>query len=216
MSTLKERISALWHAVRPGSPAHRHGRQEGFARLRERLRESGIRSPVIVETGTLRNELVTFADGDGWSTVFFRKLADELGGELHSVDIDPAAIAASRAVITREFGDLANTFHHAGDSVAFLRDFPKSIDVLYLDSMNYTGDDSSARHQLAEIEACVEKVAPHGLIMVDDISETIEHGKAALSIPFLRSRGWTDLELIPVAARRQKRWYQAIIRRPRG
>lgn len=215
MNTLKEKISALWQAVRQGSPAHKHGRQEGFTRLRSLLLESGIRSPVIVETGTLRNELVTFADGDGWSTVFFRKLIDELGGEFHSVDIDPAAVAVSRKVITREFGDLANTFHHAADSVGFLREFPKSIDVLYLDSMNYTGDDSSARHQLAEIEACVDKVAPHGLIMVDDISETIEHGKAALSIPFLKARGWTDLELIPVAARRQKQWYQAIIRRPR-
>jgi hypothetical protein len=206
-------MSALWRSVRPG--ARKHGRQEGFARLRDLLLETGTRAPVIVETGTLRNEEVTFADGDGWSTVFFRKLADELGGELYSVDIDPGAVAVSRKVITREFGDLARTFHHAGDSVAFLRDFPKTIDVLYLDSMNYTGDDTSARHQLAEIEACVDKVAPNGLIMVDDISETIDHGKAALSVPFLKSRGWTDVELIPVAARRQKQWYQAIIRKPR-
>jgi hypothetical protein len=212
---MKNRMSELWRAVRPGSPARRHGRQEGFARLRDLLLASGTRMPVIVETGTLRNEEVTFADGDGWSTIFFRKLVDELGGELYSVDIDPAAVAVSRKVITREFGDLKQTFHHAGDSVAFLRDFPKAIDVLYLDSMNYTGDDSSARHQLAEIEACADKVAPHGLIMVDDISETIDHGKAALSIPFLQGRGWTDVELIPVSARRQKQWYQAIIRRPR-
>jgi hypothetical protein len=214
MSAIKDRFSEILKAVAPRGHVGKHGRKEGFGLLRKLVIERGIREPVVVETGTLRNEAVSYVDGDGWSTVFFRKLIDELGGELHSVDIDPNAVAVSKRVIAREFGDLTRTFHYACDSVGFLRDFKKTIDILYLDSMNYTGDDSSARHQLAEIEACIDKVTPPGIIMVDDISETVAHGKAALSIPLLKKHGWTELLLIPVVARHQKKWFQGIITRP--
>ncbi len=192
----------------------KYGRPDGFSRLGELVDSRDMTAPVIVETGTIRNDAAGYREGDGWSTLFFRGLVDRLGGELHSVDIDPDAVAVSKKVVLTRFGDLARTFHHAADSVAFLRNFEKTIDILYLDSMNYTGDDTSARHQLAEIQACIDKISPQGIIMVDDILETIDHGKAALSIPFMKARGWTDVQLIPVAARRQRDWFQAIVTRP--
>jgi hypothetical protein len=166
----------------------------------------------IIETGTLRNERPDHRLGDGWSTIYFRTLIDRVGGTLHSVDIDPQHIDVSTRVIEREFGDLDNTFHCCEDSVAFLRRFDKSIDILYLDSLDYSGDDSAARHQLAEIEAAFEKLSNNGIVVVDDILESIDQGKAALSIPFLKSRGWSNIELFPVRERKQQKWFQAIIR----
>lgn len=192
----------------------KYGRARGFNLLNDLVVRRGISAPIIVETGTLRNDDIGYRDGDGWSTVFFRKVVDRLGGELHSVDVDVQAIETSRRVVEREFGNLKNTFHHVCDSVAFLDKFSKTIDVLYLDSMNYTGDDSSAKHQLGEIQACIDKLATTGIVMVDDICETLDQGKAALSVPFLKNHGWTEVTLVPVAERQQRHWYQAIITRP--
>jgi spermidine synthase len=145
-------------------------------------------------------------------------LIDRVGGEMHSVDINPEYIEVSKSVVARECGDLKNTFHHVSDSVAFLKSFDRSIDLLYLDSMDPAGgDDRAARHQLAEIEAAIDKMRPRGLIVLDDIRETVTEGKAAYSVPFMKAHGWTDVRLIPVSERKKRhKAHQGIIRRPKA
>jgi hypothetical protein len=189
----------------------RFGRSAGFREVTRIVKRERIRDLTIVETGTLRCDQPAHMQGDGWSTLYFRGLIDRFGGTFFSVDIDPDHIATSRAVVTREFGNLENTVHHCGDSVAFLQSFDRAIDILYLDSFDYSGDSRAAEHQLAEIEAALNKLSLRCIVLLDDICETIENGKAALTIPYLRSQGWR-MQLIPVIERTQKQWYQAILR----
>jgi hypothetical protein len=191
----------------------RYGRSRGFREVRRAVRRAGLRDITVVETGTIRRTDDKGPAKEGWSTVFFRGLIDEVGGELHSVDIDPEAIATSRRVVEVECGDLAGTHHHCRDSVAFLHEFPGRIDVLYLDSYDYEGGDAAARHQLAEIENAIDKLSERAVVLLDDIYRSIDQGKPALSIPFLKSRGWSDVRLIPVVERRKGDWFQAIVRR---
>jgi hypothetical protein len=171
---------------------------------------------MIVETGTLRCAWRSHRALHGWSTVYFRTLLDRIGGELHTVDVDPAAIETSRATIARMLGNTNRVHFHTGDSIAFLQCFAGPIDILYLDSYDYdpAKGDAAARHQLAEAQAAADKLTPRSIVMVDDVFGTIGHGKGALSIPFLQDRGWSDLELVPVAERKGEPWFQAILRRP--
>jgi hypothetical protein len=107
--------------------------------------------------------------------------------------------------------------HHCEDSVKFLHEFGGIIDILYLDSYNWKpGESGAADHQLAEIQACINKVSTQGVIVIDDIFETIDQGKAALSIPFMQRHGWNRIEQIPILERKFGNWYQAIIQHDEG
>jgi hypothetical protein len=189
----------------------RHGRSIGFSAIHSAIKRERMRALTIIETGTLRCDRSEHIAGDGWSTIFFRTMIDSYGGALYSVDIDSKHIDTSKSVVEREFGNLRNTYHCCQDSVSFLRAFDKPIDILYLDSLDYAGDDRAAKHQLAEIEAAFDKLSPRSIVLLDDICETIAHGKAALTIPFLEARGW-KCTLLPVKERKQQQWYQAILR----
>lgn len=87
--------------------------------------EHALDAPAIVETGCYRGK-----PNEGMSTVLFATWVAEHGGSLHSVDIDPEAVAEARL-----FAPGATIV--ASDSVAFLAALTGPIDLLYLDSHDY-------------------------------------------------------------------------------
>lgn len=95
----------------------------------------GFGGQTIVETGCLR-----MADdfGSGQSTLLFCEFLDRYGGHLWTIDIDPKNISVCDR-LTREFSHARTLI--CADSVTCLRtpgiDFPKSIDLLYLDSCDF-------------------------------------------------------------------------------
>lgn len=128
-----------------------------FGHLRKRAR------PVsIVETGCLRDP-GNYA-GDGQSTLLFAQLIDELGGDLTSVDISPAAIAAAHSVV----GNRARLI--CQDSVAFLAGHKRPIDLLYLDSFDFDGNAplKSATHHLFELCAAFKNLFAGSIVLADD------------------------------------------------
>ena len=76
----------------------------------------------IVETGTIRNHIESYAQGDGHSTLQFAKYVNNFGGEFYSVDIDPIAVVVSTMVCTRDYPQAMNKINIIeSDSVIFLR-----------------------------------------------------------------------------------------------
>ena len=135
-------------------------RELGFTRIFEHL--DNIKDPVIVETGTVREDY-NF-EGDGCSTVLFDNYIGKKGGTLITVDIDPAACKNARTVTT-----------HAevveADSVEFLSTLDGHVDVLYLDSFNiynWLDDWEASGHHLKELFAAKNVIKDGTLIVVDD------------------------------------------------
>ena len=130
--------------IKPQLAARARGFESIFCYLTE------LNKPVIIETGTYREE--NNYSGDGCSTLLFDNFIDlQCGGkgQLISVDIDPNACALARD----------NTKHAdviCSDSVEFLGTLYGKVDLLYLDSYNITdwGNDwESSSHHLKELFA---------------------------------------------------------------
>jgi len=142
----------------------------------------------IVETGTARNGSSN-CEGDGCSTVILADWASHNNATLYSVDIyEGALINAQKAL-----GEHSKTtiFVH-GDSITFLKSFPKSIDLLYLDSFDFEEHNPrpSQFHHLREIEAAYPHLTENSIVMIDDCA--LPHGgKGVLAINYLLNRGWT-------------------------
>tara|TARA_R100000654_G_C2651897_1_gene123314 strand:- start:68 stop:706 length:639 start_codon:yes stop_codon:yes gene_type:complete len=135
-------------------------RETGFTKIFEYLRR--IKDPVIVETGTVREDY-NF-EGDGCSTVLFDRYVDTQGGTLLTVDIDPVACKNARTVTTH-----AEVIE--ADSVEFLSTLEGHVDLLYLDSFNiynWLDDWEASGHHLKELFAAKNVIKEGTLIVVDD------------------------------------------------
>ena len=141
----------------------------------------------IVETGTVN-------EGDfgaGASTIFFGKFLQKYGGRLWTVDISPEAIEECKKK-TLDYAE--NIFYVCEDSLTFLDNFLGSIDLLYLDSMDYplTADEGTIeecqKHQFREIEIAYPKVAVGGIILLDD-NTLPGGGKTKMTKEFLEKMG---------------------------
>ena len=135
-------------------------RELGFTRIFEYL--NNIKDPVIVETGTVREDY-NF-EGDGCSTILFDNYIGKKGGTLITVDIDPAACKNARIVTTH-----AEVIE--ADSVEFLSTLDGHVDVLYLDSFNiynWLDDWEASGHHLKELFAAKNVIKDGTLIVVDD------------------------------------------------
>ena len=135
-------------------------RETGFTKIFEYLRR--IKDPVIVETGTVREDY-NF-EGDGCSTILFDRYVDTQGGTLLTVDIDPAACKNARTVTTH-----AEVIE--ADSVEFLSTLEGHVDLLYLDSFNiynWLDDWEASGHHLKELFAAKNVIKEGTLIVVDD------------------------------------------------
>ena len=123
---------------------------------------NNIKDPVIVETGTVREDY-NF-EGDGCSTVLFDNYIGHKGGTLISVDIDPVACKNARTVTT-------NAEVVEADSVEYLATLDGKVDLLYLDSFNiynWLDDWKASAHHLKEIFAAKNVIKEGTLIVVDD------------------------------------------------
>ena len=142
---------------------------------------------MIVETGTARKGRKGCHD-DGCSTIIFVDWLKNHQGEFYSVDISPKYIENAR----KGLGEL-KTFASlvCSDSVAFLTQFNKKIDFLYLDSYDFSVNNPkpSQEHHLKEIIAAYPHLAKDCIVMIDDCD--LPHGgKGKLVIEFLLDHGW--------------------------
>jgi len=150
---------AYWDQIKPRLNKRADTFQQIFDYL-ETVWET--RDPVIVETGTYREE--NNYEGDGCSTLLFDQYVSAHGGTLWSVDNDPKACdlalsATDHAIIVCQ------------DSVEFLESLDGKIDLLYLDSYNITDwnhDCEPAAHHLKELFAARNCLRPGTLVVIDD------------------------------------------------
>ena len=135
-------------------------RSDGFRKIFKYLATK--ENPVIVETGTYREE--NNYEGDGCSTLLFDSFVDYHGGSVLSIDIDPKACKLAKK--NTYFTDVIES-----DSVEFLGTLDGKIDLLYLDSYNidnWNDDWAPAAHHLKELFAAKNCIKEGTLIVVDD------------------------------------------------
>ena len=150
------------------------------------------RSPIIVETGTIRSE--EDWSGAGFATYLFGAYLHRRGGQLHSVDLCHANIEFSRTW-TSVFGDTVKVYEQ--DSLVFLREFTATtdtIDLAYLDSLDST-DFGHADHAFHEMQLVLPKLNCKSLIVFDDTpwNGGAFTGKGAKAVPWLLENGWRIL-----------------------
>jgi hypothetical protein len=151
---------ASWDEYFSGIKPRLNKRSAGFQKIFDFL--GGLNSPVIVETGTYREE--NNYEGDGCSTLLFDSFVDYHGGVVLSVDIDPKAcdLAKENTCFTEVI---------ESDSVEFLGTLEGKIDLLYLDSYNiadWNNDWAPAAHHLKELFAAKDCIKEGTMIVVDD------------------------------------------------
>lgn len=141
-------------------------RQSGFTQIFEYL--DTITNPLIIETGTYREE--NNYTGDGCSTLLFDNYISCKGGDLISIDIDPNACALAEKNTTK-------TEVVESDSVSFLCSLEGKAALLYLDSFNiqnWNNDWEASAHHLKELFAAKDIICPGTLIVVDDNIKTTD------------------------------------------
>jgi hypothetical protein len=144
----------------------------------------------IVETGTTRSP-GNWA-GDGQSTLVLAECAARLDGRLYSCDLDPQASQVGRA-LTQHLAPRVEC--HTGDSVAFLASFGRPIDLLYLDSLDYSSDNPAPaqQHALRELVAALPFLHERSLVLIDDCA-LVGGGKGGTLIRYLLQSGlWIDV-----------------------
>lgn len=125
-----------------------------------------IKRPVIIETGTYREE--NNYTGDGCSTLLFDTYVEFYGGSLISIDIDPKA--CELAIDHTMWAEVI-----CSDSVEALGEMEGKVDLLYLDSYNienWVNDWAPAAHHLKELFAAKNIIKDGTLIVVDDNIKT--------------------------------------------
>lgn len=148
-----------------------------------------FREPMIVETGTIRAE--EDWGGAGFFTYLAGAYVHRVGGRLLSVDLTPQHCEFARTW-TAVFGSAVEI--HCQDSVAFLEQYSRPIDVLYIDSLD-TYEPGHAEHALREVQTALPRLHQRSLILIDDsyCQAGACCGKGALAVPWLLERGWCIL-----------------------
>ena len=159
-------------------------RWAAFSWIYEYLRNLG-RPISIVETGTARQR--GNYQGDGQSTILFDWMLQEFGGTGISIDLSLDAVGVARSQVQRM------TVIH-GDSITILRGLSDldRVDLVYLDSYDWTGGWDAALHHAGELSAIFSRLSPGCVIAVDDcLSRT--NGKHMLVSAMLREMGMTPV-----------------------
>ena len=163
-------------------------RRPSFIKALELLEERGART--LVETGTARDGATNFY-GDGGSTVLFGNWAYDRKAILSTVDISEQAIERAKDATVAWASHID---YFVSDSVAFLENFGKKIDFLYLDSFDYdiANPTPSQEHHLREIKAAEKWLHEKSIVMIDDCDLPFG-GKGKLVIEYLSNLGWKTL-----------------------
>jgi hypothetical protein len=168
-------------------------RRNTFRDVLTMLSQRGAR--VLVETGTAREGLAG-SKSQGASTIVFGLWAKRHGAVLHSVDISSGSIVAAESEVQRRGLSGVVRFHRQ-DSVEFLERFGEPVDLLYLDSYDYSKDDESVQrasqqHHLRELLAIETRLHERSMVLIDDCAMP-NGGKGRLVIDHLVGRGWRVL-----------------------
>jgi hypothetical protein len=148
---------------------------------------------VIVETGTQR-QLNDW--GAGCSTSLIGKFISEFSptSRLYSVDISSLNIQISKEICCQDYRSHITWLTE--DSIGFLKNFNEKIDFLYLDSYDWfpqePGLTECQKHQLSEMEACLDKMNEKSVILLDD-NDLPDGGKSKLTKEFLTNNNWICL-----------------------
>lgn len=160
-------------------------RREGFKRLFEAVKIQG-EPPLILETGTLR--LAGNWQGDGQSTFLFDRFAQDHGGRVLSIDVNPDSIDSARRVCSGYTTLICN------DSVMALETMSRTISrkasLVYLDSFDVDRNDytPSAIHHMLELAAVMPMLASGSVVAIDDFSiEGVGGGKGQLVDRYMQS-----------------------------
>lgn len=166
------------------------GRNGSFVKVLEILEQTYDRPITIVETGCIRNVTEESKFGDGWSTLNWEYYAKKTGSKVYVVDIDENHLNQSKKIVPpSEYVEYTRD-----DSVNYLAHFPGKIDLLFLDSFDYCGDEANIRachnHSLNEVFAAWNKLNDKAFILIDDVFNDQWAGKGELSIPYLIGAGF--------------------------
>jgi predicted O-methyltransferase YrrM len=164
-----------------------------FVKTLKLLKERNAK--IIIETGTSRKGLKG-TRGDGAFTIVFGKWAKEHGAKLHSVDISEASCEGSKKEVTKQGLDGVVTVHH-DDSLEFLKTFNDPIDLLYLDSYDYSKTDKniqlkSQEHHLKEFKIIENKLHDNTIVLIDDCGLP-GGGKGKTVIEYMTNKNWKIL-----------------------
>ena len=163
-------------------------RDAGFDRL---LRTAAQRfeRPVMVETGCIRGD--EDFPGAGFSTLLLGMFAAAHGGALISIDHDAEHCEFAQRTVAG-LGEMVEVTE--SDSVAWLVNNERRIDVLYLDSRD-SGQRGSASRNLREIQAAYPRLHDGSIVAFDDTcyANGAFIGEGALSVPWLLEQGWRIL-----------------------
>lgn len=144
----------------------------------------GFKPIVICATGSIRNERES---PDGWDVLCWIHWADATNSRVWTIDISSEVIETCKRV-TRNHEKVN---YIVSDSIKFLKEFPESIDVLYLDAYDLDGTVECYNHQLEEIKAAVDKLSPNAIVISDDnYKEDWTEGKGNYSIPWMLQNGF--------------------------
>lgn len=153
-----------------------------------------INARVIVETGTSREGL-RGAKSNGAATIVFGHYAKRQGAMVHSVDISPESVAVARQEIDAQ-GLSDHVRVYLQDSLDFLEGFSERVDLLYLDSYDYSDDPEvqkkSQEHHLEEFKRIESRLHENSLVLIDDC-DLPNGGKGKLAIAYMKTRGWKIL-----------------------
>lgn len=143
---------------------------------------------IIVETGCQRMK----DDPAGSSTSIFGYFCKQFNKKLYTVDNNLTYLGIAKK-LTEEYKDYIEYVY--SDSVKFLREFNKPVDLLFLDSLDCPLPPESALtsqlHQLKEIEAAYPHLHKNSVVLLDD-NNFSNGGKTRLSKKFLyESRAFT-------------------------
>jgi len=120
------------------------------------LADQNLNAYTIVETGCA-------AHGTK-STLLWDSFVTKYGGHVYSVDLNSAAVEDTRRHVSDQTTVTCN------DSVTFLKEFHKPIDMLYLDSydVDFQKPADSAFHHWKEFSVCRHLLHPGSLVLIDD------------------------------------------------
>jgi hypothetical protein len=172
------------------------GRDDSFTVLFDILNDTYNEPINIVETGCIREINDDFKFGDGWSTLNWEYYCKKTGSKTFVVDISKIHIDRSKTIVPES----KYVSYTLDDSINFLNNFNSKIDLLYLDSFDYDGDEENIKlchnHSLNELKAAWNKLSEKCFILIDDIFNEHWDGKGKITIPYLLSNGFTIVYFI--------------------
>lgn len=156
-------------------------RADSFRFIKSEL-EKKNQAIFILETGCVR-DLKNYM-GDGCSTLLWDLLCENYGGKFISIDFDGETVAQAQQAVH-------NGSIWKSDSLNALvnpqiRKFAKNIDLLYLDSFDWSPGNGSDLHHLNEIQLIWHSLPEGCLIAVDDCHSETE-GKHVQVAEFMKN-----------------------------